>query len=72
MDLELDLTVIMICLSKDDRRGKGVKEGEGTGREVIKMVVMKLKWTEKVRMCGSEWQWKDGRFINLKVHVLLN
>lgn len=43
MDLELDLTVIMICLSKDDRRGKRVKEGEGTCREVIKMVVMKLK-----------------------------
>lgn len=54
MDLELGLTVIMICLSKDDRRGKGVKEGEGTCREVIKMVVMKLKWPEKVRMCGSE------------------
>ena len=29
LDLELDLTVIRICLSKDDRRGKGVKEGEG-------------------------------------------
>lgn len=29
MDLELDLTVIRICLNKDDRRGKGVKEGEG-------------------------------------------
>lgn len=40
MDLELDLTVVRIWLSKNDRTGKGVKEVEGTCTVVIKIVAM--------------------------------
>ena len=40
MDLELDLTVVRIWLSKNDRSEEGVKEVEGTCKVVIKIVAM--------------------------------